>query len=86
MNTIQLIRSDLQRLNSKTSVGFMLKRLVTNASFKVTFWFRIGTYLKTSQNILKFLYPIAFVMLIRVQYKTGIVGGIPAKVLNMEGV
>ena len=26
------------------------KKLITNASFKVTFWFRIGSYLKGKRN------------------------------------
>lgn len=71
---IDLIISDLHRVsNSKNSFFILLKYLITNASFKITFWFRIGTYLK-SKNIFicKFLLFIVSIIYKHIQYKTGI--------------
>lgn len=49
------------------------KKLITNASFKVTYWFRIGSYLKSKQNPLyKPLYLMVAILYKHYQYKTGI--------------
>jgi serine O-acetyltransferase len=56
----------------------MLRYLITNASFKITFWFRIGSYLKESikrRRLYYLLYiPYLFVYIIHKhnQYLTGI--------------
>ncbi len=66
-----LINSDLSRLNN---VKFgCIKYLITNASFKVTFWFRIGSYLKQKHSLLFHIF-FFFVYLIHKhnQYLTGI--------------
>lgn len=66
------IQADLGRM---TRPGFWvgLKYLVFNASYKITFWFRIGGYLKSKSNILfKVLYAFVFLVYKHYQYKTGI--------------
>jgi serine O-acetyltransferase len=50
-----------------------VKYLLTNASFKITFWFRIGSYLRTKNNILyKILYALVAIIYKHNQYITGI--------------
>lgn len=76
----ELIRQDYAQLigNAHASVNHALglggvKRLITNASYKVTFWFRVGTYLKTRRNpLLKPLLWMVKILYRHYQYKTGI--------------
>ena len=49
--TKELIKSDLSRLG-KINKFFWVKYLLCNASFRITFWLRIGSYLKTKKGIL----------------------------------
>ncbi len=69
-----LIKSDLVRL--KVKKHFLLQcilLLITNSSFKITFWFRIGTYLKERKNFIsKILLFFVQFFYKRNQYKTGI--------------
>lgn len=44
------IKSDLARL-TKVNRKNVLKYLIFNSSFKITFWFRLGKYLKSKENI-----------------------------------
>lgn len=54
------ILEDYCRLRRHRGVVYYV---LTNASFKVTFWFRIGSYLKGKSNILaKILYFIVLVL------------------------
>lgn len=67
-----LINSDLSRL---TNVNFFwgVKYLFFNASFRITFWFRIGSYLATKKNAFaRLLYAIVFLIHKHNQYLTGI--------------
>lgn len=49
------------------------KYLITNASFKVTFWFRIASYLKQKKGIFFYiLYFLSLVVLKHYNFKTGI--------------
>lgn len=66
----ELIKSDLERMTSYSKIN-VLKYLIFNASFKMTFWFRIGSYLK-QQSVLKIFYPVVFLIFKENQYKTGI--------------
>jgi serine O-acetyltransferase len=62
-------------LNRMTKAGFFegFKYLLFNASFKITFWFRIGCYLKSKRNIFsKVLYAFVFMIYKHCQFKTGI--------------
>lgn len=55
--------------------GFLggVKRFFANASFKLTFWLRIGYWLRTKKNILaKVCYVIVFLIHKHNQYLTGI--------------
>ncbi|GHV57487.1 hypothetical protein FACS1894182_06450 [Bacteroidia bacterium] len=45
MTCYQLILSDLDRISESKSIFAILRYLITNASFKITFWFRIGSSL-----------------------------------------
>ncbi|WP_252191192.1 serine O-acetyltransferase [Polaribacter sp. Q13] len=68
----QDIKSDLGRLtiaNKKNALRYLL----FNASFKITFWFRLDTYLGAKKNIIfKTLYGLTYVIHKRNQLKTGI--------------
>lgn len=67
-----LIKSDLNRL-TKVKWGGGVKYLFFNASFRITFWFRIGSYLARQKGILfKLLYGIVFLIHKHNQYLTGI--------------
>lgn len=69
---ISLIGADLYRLSQSKNTYFKLFGfLITNASFKITFWFRVGSYLK-AKRYLKPLYLMVFIIYKHVQYKTGI--------------
>lgn len=48
--TKALIKSDLQRFNT-TSKWDYIKYLINNASFKITFWFRVGSFLQGKTGI-----------------------------------
>lgn len=66
-----LIKSDLNRLTKIKYGG--VKYLFFNASFRITFWFRIGSYLARQKGILfKLLYGIVFLIHKHNQYLTGI--------------
>lgn len=53
--------------------GGGVKYLITNPSFKITFWFRIGSYLKEKKGALfKLLYYVVFIIYKHYQYLTGI--------------
>ena len=71
---LSLIRSDLTRLKKGKYLFFQCIRfLITNASFKITFWFRIGSYLKNRNDIIsKILYFLVILIYKGKQYKTGI--------------
>lgn len=76
-----LISSDLSRLASINKWGG--KNLLFNASFRITFWFRIGSYLITKHHfIAKFC--LIFVQLIHKhnQYLTGIQIGLVPKLVK----
>lgn len=66
-----LIASDLKRLTNTKWGG--VKYLFFNASFRITFWFRIGSYLSTKKNLIcRLLYGIVFLIHKHNQYLTGI--------------
>lgn len=50
----------------------MLKLLLTNSSFRISFWFRVGSFLKTRKGACKVLYILVFLIHRHNQYKTGI--------------
>lgn len=69
----KLIYADLERLttpNSRKGIRY----LCLNASFRITFWFRVGNYLKVQKKgvFYKFLYGIVFLIHKHNQYLTGI--------------
>jgi serine O-acetyltransferase len=70
----KLIKCDLLRLNQGNCTALVLIRyLITNASFKITFWFRFGSYLRNKNNIFTtLLYYLVFIIHKNNQYKTGI--------------
>ena len=66
-----LTASDLKRLTNTKWGG--VKHLFFNASFRITFWFRIGSYLSTKKGLIcKLLYGIVFLIHKHNQYLTGI--------------
>lgn len=62
---------DIKITKKEVFVG-SLKKLITNASFKVTFWFRIGSFLKTKSLLFKPFYYLVCIIYRHYQYKTGI--------------
>lgn len=70
--TKALIKSDLERFEN---ISYLkgIKYLLCNHSFKITFWFRLGSYLKMKdQFIYKILYFLVFIIHKHNQYLTGI--------------
>jgi len=68
-----LIRGDFKRLSESNSIGTYIRFLATNPSFKMTFWFRIGSYLKEKHNLFfRILYHIVYFIHKHNQYVTGI--------------
>jgi serine O-acetyltransferase len=80
MTCRKLILSDLGRLSKSPNMFTLIRYLITNASFKITFWFRIGTYLKVkidnTSKVIKLLYAIIYLVVFVIhkhnQYLTGI--------------
>ncbi len=75
MEWIECKRLIIQDLNRLTDVGAwkLVRYLVTNASSRITFWFRMGSYLAQKHNpIFKLFYFIAFIIHKHNQYLTGI--------------
>lgn len=74
-----LIKADYFQLMSNTKyttvqlINGMIIKIITNASFKITFWFRLGSYLRTKKNPL--WKPFCFIVAViykHNQFKTGI--------------
>lgn len=71
-NCKDLICLDLNRLSYKNRMDFF-RFLITNASFKITFWMRIGNWLSKNKGLFyRFFYIIVKVIHKHYQYKTGI--------------
>lgn len=68
---ITYIKCDLERL-TKPTILYGTLYLITNASFRITFWNRIGTFLRQKRGFYKFFYGIVFLIHKHNQYKTGI--------------
>lgn len=66
----KLIRADYSRLPQKR-LGYLIY-LITNASFKVTFWFRVATWLKGKGVFYIIPYFLVAVLYKHYQYLTGI--------------
>lgn len=67
-----LIKSDLNRL-SNYKFYYIVKFLISNASFKITFWFRVGNYLSAQSTFVsKILLLVVKYIHKKNQYKTGI--------------
>lgn len=70
-----LILLDLYRLSGNNGGGKcrVLRYLFTNASFKITFWMRVGGWLKSSKNLFcRVCSIVVFAIHKHNQYKTGI--------------
>lgn len=66
-----LIYQDLSRSTDKPSKMTALKFLISNASFKMSFWFRIGSYL-AERKWHRLSYAIVYWHYKQLMYKTGI--------------
>jgi serine O-acetyltransferase len=53
-NYKDLIIGDIKRISKSQNVIAIKRYLITNASFKMTFWFRIGSVIKKCKNRGKF--------------------------------
>ena len=75
-----LIVSDLERLTNINKWGGV-KSLLFNASFRITFWFRIGSYLITKHHFMaKFCLRCVQLIHKHNQYLTGIQIGFGTKI------
>lgn len=74
------VNSDLKRLtlgNKSGGVKLLLRYLTTNASFKVTFWFRIASFLCLKRGFgWKILHGVVALIRRHYAYKTGIQMGV----------
>ena len=76
-----LIVSDLERLTKINKWGGGGKSLLFNASFRITFWFRIGSYLITKHHFMaKFCLRCVQLIHKHNQYLTGIQIGFGTKI------
>lgn len=66
-----LVYEDLCRSTNNPSKKEAFKMLITNASFKMTFWFRIGSWLE-GKSSWRVLYYMVFWHYKKLMYKTGI--------------
>ena len=58
----ELIKGDLSKLSPPNRIN-CIKRILFNASFKITFWFRICSYLKSKNSLIyKTLYHISYII------------------------
>lgn len=68
-----LVYLDLSRSTAKPSKLSALRYAITNASFKMSFWFRIGSFLHEKKHVwLKILYWMVVWHYKQLMYKTGI--------------
>lgn len=65
-----LIKEDLDRLSSRRCK--LISYLISNASFKITFWYRILSFLKNRKGLYSFFYYIVYMIYKHYQYLTGI--------------
>jgi len=65
-----LIREDLSRSCDQCSKRTAFRYLLTNASFKMTFWFRIGNFLCERKSVIRLFF--VRVHYKRLMYRTGI--------------
>lgn len=70
--TKEQIKTDLQRLKCKSKIDG-IRLYFSNASFKITFWFRLGSYLQTKKSLFwKLLFYIICIIYKHYQYLRGI--------------
>ena len=68
----ELIKGDLSKLSPPNRIN-CIKRILFNASFKITFWLRICSYLKSKNGLIyNMLYHVAYVIYKHNQFLTGI--------------
>jgi serine O-acetyltransferase len=67
------IVADFRRMSNSNSIATYFKYMLMNSSFKITFWFRVGSYLKEKRNIVhRLMYVIVYFIHKHNQYLTGI--------------
>lgn len=76
MKLYELLKADLKRFGSKRTDSLLIGsyRLFSSASYKTTFWFRIGSYCRNSNSKLLrwMLYPFIQIYYNHISYLTGI--------------
>jgi serine O-acetyltransferase len=66
-----LLREDIDRLTLSNHIK-ACKYYFTTASFKIIFWYRLGSYIKSKRGFLKFFYPFLFFIELHKQWRVGI--------------
>lgn len=69
-----LIREDLYRITLSDNMSYIkvTKLLLSNASFMVTFWFRLGNYLNNKRGAWRVAYWVVYMYYKHQMFKTGI--------------
>lgn len=69
----RLVIEDLRKVAShevdKNLAYYFFRYLIANTSFKYTFWFRFGSYLKSAKGLVKVFYPMAYLFYKYYTYK-----------------
>lgn len=68
----QLITEDFKRLHKKDTIYNRIICVLNNHSFMITFWYRIGSFLRNKRYVYKFLFYILCFIYKNIQFKTGI--------------
>ncbi len=66
----ELIYMDLERNTNKLTLFNIVRYMITNSSFKVCFWFRVGSFLYQKKN--RILYYFVYWHYKKIMYLTGI--------------
>jgi serine O-acetyltransferase len=81
MTCQKLIFSDLKRISKSQNIIVLIRFFISNASFKITFWYRVGHFLqnkignsnnRATKLLLSIIYVFVFLIHKHNQYLTGI--------------
>lgn len=80
--TVTLIKHDLSKLARPCFTKFLLY-LISNASFKITFWFRICSYFVNTKNYkINPIFWLSYCLFKHYEYLTGIQVNIHAQIMG----
>jgi Serine acetyltransferase len=65
------LSEDINRLTLNKHIK-ACKYYFTTASFKIIFWYRLGSYIKSKKGFLKLFYPLVYFIELHIQWRVGI--------------